>query len=92
MRKLFLAMLLISISPVVLSDQQAGVELLRDKYQELRTECSGKVGVDYFNCWSSISPRKCSSLVYDNDRTAWDRCVISCGSAGFFSRTLGQCS
>lgn len=48
-------------------------------------------------CFLKSTPEKCQSLVYDallgsGEKQQWYLCVISCASAGWYSRTFGECS
>jgi hypothetical protein len=74
----------------VVSDPNA--EFLEKTISTFLENCEGKVGIDYLNCWADNSPKKCKSLVYGKDRSAWSRCVFSCGSEGVFSKTFGDCA
>lgn len=55
-------------------------------------ECKDKSGINYLNCWAEYTPKRCKGLVYGKDRSAWARCVYSCGSASFYTKTFGECS
>ncbi len=57
-----------------------------------REECEGERGADLLNCWADYSPEKCKGLIYDVNKTAWKRCVYSCGTANIYSKTFGDCS
>lgn len=59
---------------------------------KIQSNCDGRLGVDYLNCWSDFSPKKCKGLVFIKDKSSWARCVYSCANAGFFSKWLGECS
>ena len=48
-------------------------------------------------CFLKSTPKKCQPLVYDallgsRNKQQWYLCVISCGDAGWYSRTFGECS
>ena len=48
-------------------------------------------------CFLKSTPKKCQPLVYDallgsGNKQQWYLCVISCGDAGWYSRTFGECS
>ena len=79
-------------SAAVTADEKDNKAFLSDTIEKFKSNCKGKVGIDYLDCWADHSPGRCKSLVYGKDRTAWTRCVYSCGSAGIFSRTVGECS
>jgi hypothetical protein len=74
------------------ADSNPNSEFLKKTISNFREKCEGKEGIDYLNCWADYSPKRCKSLVYGKDRSAWSRCVFSCGSAGFYSQTFGDCS
>lgn len=82
----------ILISKPLFADNKENREYLDEVVREFQEECRGRDGFDYLNCWSEHSPKKCKSLVYGQDHMAWSRCVYSCGSAGFYSKTFGECS
>lgn len=84
--------LLILASMPLIADDKANKEFLAEATREFREKCEGEKGVEYLNCRAKHSPEKCKSLVYGKDRTAWSRCVYSCGSAGIISKTFGECS
>ncbi len=83
-------MLLIS-SAVSASDKE-NKKFLDATIKKFKEECKEEKGMDYLNCWADHSPEKCKSLVYAKDKSAWARCVYSCGSAGIYSKTFGDCS
>lgn len=66
----------------------------REYLNEIRTliqkECRGSR--NYAQCRSEHSPSKCKPLAFNEDLSAWARCVRSCAHAGFLSRTVGECS
>jgi len=74
----------------------AGVEenkAFRNKVnQSIKAECTQKNDNERFTCWLNKSPEKCQGLVLERNFSEWSRCVESCGSANWFSRTFGECS
>lgn len=86
----FASILLICTSANAGNDENK--EFLNATIKKFKEECKNEKGIDYLNCWSENSPEKCKGLVYGKDRTAWSRCVYSCGSAGFYSKIFGECS
>lgn len=92
--KSLLIILLVTIltSVSVLANENDNKKFLDRTIGKFFENCKGKTGVDYLNCWADNSPKKCKSLVYAKDRRAWKICVYSCGSEGFYSRTIGECS
>jgi hypothetical protein len=87
----FVSMLLICASAEAGNDENK--EFFNATMKKFTEECKEKKGIDYANCRAEISPEKCKSLVYSNkDESGWQRCVYSCGSAGIYSKTFGECS
>lgn len=74
------------------ADDDEDRTFLDETVEKIKKECEDEEGVDYLSCWSDYSPKKCKNLVYGKDRTAWSRCVYSCGSAGIYSKIFGECS
>jgi len=74
------------------ASKDENTEFLNATIEKFKKECKDEKGIDYLNCWSEYSPKKCKGLVYGKDRMTWSRCVYSCGSAGFYSKTFGECS
>ncbi|TBR71257.1 MAG: hypothetical protein EPN72_14900 [Nevskiaceae bacterium] len=60
----------------------------------------GQDGLTIIRCWPDTSPRKCRELGAQranaqsepSKKFAWNRCVMSCASAGYFSKHVGECS
>lgn len=74
-------------------DANSNKSFLNNTRNKIREECSSKKGsVEYIKCFHEYTPKKCKSLVYNSDKTAWARCVALCGSESFYSKTLGECS
>ena len=68
-------------------------EYLKEVVKTFKEKCTDQKGIDFLNCWADYSPKKCKSLVYGQPvNPMWARCVYSCGSAGIYSRTVGECS
>ena len=92
MKTLILFALIFSICISAYAGNDENKEFLDATINRFQEECKDKIGIDYLNCWSEYSPERCKSLVYEKDKSAWSRCVYSCGSAGIFSKTFGECS
>ena len=76
-----------------------GAELFRIVVGNAGRCASGKRKVEeVLKCFLDASPKGCASQVRDQFAgregapRAWFFCVAECASAGFFSRTLGNCS
>ncbi len=68
-------------------------EYLKEVVKTFKEKCAGQEGINFLNCWADYSPKKCKSLVYGQPvNPTWARCVYSCGSAGTYSKTFGECS
>ena len=68
-------------------------EYLKEVVKTFEEKCTGQKGINFLNCWADYSPKKCKSLVYGQPvNPTWARCVYSCGSAGIYSKTFGECS
>lgn len=68
-------------------------EFLQNVTKNFQEKCAGQEGIDFLNCWADYSPKKCKSLVYGQPvNPTWARCVYSCGSAGMYSKTFGDCA
>lgn len=91
---IFIFSVLLNITFAV-ADDGKNKEFLDSTIKNFQKKCEKQKGdMDYLNCWAKYSPKKCKSLVFDNDRrkNAWQRCVYTCGSAGIYSKTFGECS
>ena len=69
------------------TDEQKYFDKVRVKIQD---KC--KNSKNYIQCRVDNSPSKCKSLAFNNDLGSWARCVRSCGSASFISKSVGECS
>ncbi len=68
-------------------------EYLNEVVKTFEEMCTGQKGINFLNCWADYSPKKCKGLVYGQPvNPTWARCVYSCGSAGTYSKTFGECS
>lgn len=83
-------MLLICASANASNDKNK--DFLDATIEKFNKECKDEKGIEYLNCWSEYSPKKCKGLVYGKDRMAWSSCVYSCGSAGLYSKSFGECA
>jgi hypothetical protein len=77
---------------ICFSGEKEDSAYLNAVYKTCTTKCASKYGTELYECWKKYTPEKCKEQVYNLSSGGWSRCVMSCGSAGYFSRNFGECS
>ena len=81
------------VPPPKLTPEQEYIQSIR-RAMNVCQRSGGKAA----ECWSKGSPAKCEYLVYaaltekGDKYKEWHLCASTCTSAGFWSRTFGECS
>lgn len=90
--KKFIYLILIQaflLAPAHSDDSEKNRLFLAEVVSDIQKKC--QTGTTFAECRADQTPKKCKSLVY-GDPSGWARCVYSCGSASFFSKSIGECS
>jgi hypothetical protein len=100
-----LAALIVSTSLPTAAAEQAEVDYLRDTYSRVegcfrQRQEQGLDGLAMIRCWPDESPRKCRELGAQranaqsdpSKKQAWNRCVMSCATASYLAKHMGECS
>lgn len=77
-------------STAVFADPQKETQFLQEILEKVSKECVGSR--NYIHCKAENTPTKCRALAFSEDLRPWVLCVRSCGNAGYFSQTFGECS
>lgn len=80
------------LSQSVWADEQDNKAFRDQVNKAIKEQCKQQSGEERFSCWLDNSPEKCKGFVIARDTAEWSRCVQSCGSASWFSKTFGECS
>ena len=101
-RLAFMLLVLLLVKPAMGAEEDLGLALNREVVAVGRQCAQGKSGSQVISCYVKASPRKCEPQVYEaftksdeaqsEARRAWAYCVASCIDAGFWSRSLGECT
>ncbi len=84
--------ILLSFSVSVLADAQSNKAFRDTVNNAIKEECIQKDDNERHRCWIDKSPEKCQGFAIESDSVQWAKCIQSCGSANWFSRTFGECS
>ena len=83
--------IIISVTSTIAIANQVDEQKYFDKVLiKIKDNC--QVSRNYMQCRADNSPGKCKSLAFNEDLGSWARCVRSCGSASFVSKSIGECS
>ena len=87
----YLFAIIISMTSTLTIANQADEQKYFEKVAiKIKDNC--QVARNYMQCRADNSPGKCKSLAFNEDLGSWSRCVRSCGSASFVSKSIGECS
>lgn len=89
---ILLMSLTVFLSQSVWAGEQENKAFRDQVNKRIKEKCSQQTADERFSCWQENSPEKCQGFVIARDTAEWSRCVQSCGSASWFSKTFGECS